>query len=118
MLASGNKEYLPLLQKEERWAADFTADGMATWYYGYVMTFLAVPYGDHQPFPAHEDNGKCSSADVLFDMLGDREAAEFFARMSTAAYSERERGHTGNCFNVLWALPGVARGGPLATAPT
>ncbi|NBV22287.1 MAG: HEAT repeat domain-containing protein [Proteobacteria bacterium] len=35
--------------------------------------------------------------------------------MSTAAYSERERGHTGNYFNVLWALPGVARIGPLAT---
>lgn len=75
----------------------------------------AVPYGDHQPFPAHEDNGKCSSATVLYDLLGDREAAEFFAKMSTAAYDERERGHTGNYFNVLWALPAVARCGPLAT---
>jgi hypothetical protein len=207
LLASGNKAHLPLLQKEARWAADFTADGFATWYYGYVLAFLAeyvsatrdqsvlpglkrlaleaangqsavgtwghkfalpngnlngygcmnqpglslcigmalardagvkepaldraiakaagfvrwyvnkgaVPYGDHQPFPAHEDNGKCSSAAVLYDLLGDREAAEFFAKMSTAAYSERERGHTGNYFNVLWALPGVARIGPLAT---
>ena len=207
LLASGNKQYLPLLQKEARWAADFSAEGFATWYYGYVLTFLAeyvsatgdqavmpglqrlaleaargqsavgtwghkfalpngnlngygcmnqpglslcigmvlaretgvkdpaldraiakaagfvrwyvnkgaVPYGDHQPFPAHEDNGKCSSAAVLYDLLGDREAAEFFAKMSTAAYSERERGHTGNYFNVLWALPGVARCGPLAT---
>jgi hypothetical protein len=75
----------------------------------------AIPYGDHQPYPAHEDNGKCSSAAVLFDLLGDREAAEFFAKMSTAAYSERERGHTGNFFNVLWALPGVSRCGPHAT---
>jgi len=75
----------------------------------------AIPYGDHQPWPGHEDNGKCSSAAVLFDLLGDREAAEFFARMSTAAYAERERGHTGNFFNVLWALPGVSRCGPLAT---
>ncbi|MGV3532699.1 MAG: DUF6288 domain-containing protein, partial [Chthoniobacteraceae bacterium] len=75
----------------------------------------AVPYGDHLPFPAHEDNGKCAAAAVLFDLLGDREAAEFFTRMSTAAYSERERGHTGNFFNYLWALQGVARGGPLAT---
>jgi hypothetical protein len=75
----------------------------------------AVPYGDHQPFPAHEDNGKCSSAAVLYDLLGDREAAEFFAKMSTAAYDERERGHTGNYFNVLWAMPGIARCGPLAT---
>ncbi len=207
LLASGNKEYLPVLQNEARWAADFSAEGFATWHYGYVLTFLgeyvsatgdqsvmqglkrlalegvrgqsavgtwghafampngnlngygcmnqpglslcigmalardagvkdaaldnaiakaagfvrwyvnkgAVPYGDHLPFPAHEDNGKCSSAAVLYDLLGDREAAEFFAKMSTAAYSERERGHTGNYFNVLWALPGVARCGPLAT---
>jgi hypothetical protein len=75
----------------------------------------ALPYGDHLPYPGHEDNGKCSSAAVLYDLLGDREATEFFAKMATAAYSERERGHTGNYFNVLWAMPGVARLGPLAT---
>ena len=85
---------------------------------GFLRWFVnkgAVPYGDHLPFPAHEDNGKCAAAAVLFDLLGDREAAEFFTKMSTAAYSERERGHTGNFFNHLWALQGVARGGPLAT---
>mgnify|MGYP002260663556 CR=1 FL=1 len=76
----------------------------------------AIPYGDHQPWPGHEDNGKCSVAAVLFDLLGDREAAEYFARMSTAGYSERERGHTGNFFNVFWAMPGVSRSGPTATA--
>ena len=81
----------------------------------YYVNKGAIPYGDHLPWPGHEDNGKCSSAAVLFDLLGDREAAAFFGRMSTAAYSERERGHTGNFFNVLWALPGVSRCGPLAT---
>jgi hypothetical protein len=75
----------------------------------------AIPYGDHQPWPGHEDNGKCSAGAVLFDLLGDREAASFYARMSTAGYAERERGHTGNFFNILWALPGVSRCGPLAT---
>jgi len=75
----------------------------------------AIPYGDHEPWPGHEDNGKCSSGAVLFDLLGDREAASFFARMGAAGYEERERGHTGNFFNVLWALPGVARCGPLTT---
>ena len=52
---------------------------------------------------------------LLFDLLDDREAASFFARMSVAAYDERERGHTGNFFNILWAMPGVSRCGPLAT---
>lgn len=75
----------------------------------------AIPYGDHDPWPGHEDNGKCSSGAVLFDLLGDREAAGFFAKMGAAGYAERERGHTGNFFNVLWALPGVARCGPLTT---
>ena len=87
------------------------ASGFLRWY----VNKGAIPYGDHQPWPGHEDNGKCSGAAVLFDLLGDREAASFFARMSTAAYDERERGHTGNFFNVLWALPGVSRCGPLAT---
>ena len=77
-----------------------------------------IPYGDHQPGAggnAHDDNGKCSSAAVLFDLLGDREAAAFYARMATAAYDEREHGHCGNVWNMLWALPGASRGGPLAT---
>jgi hypothetical protein len=76
----------------------------------------AIPYGDHEPWPWHDDNGKCSGAAVLFDLLGDREAAAFYARMGTAAYAERESGHTGNFFNILWALPGVSRCGPAATA--
>jgi hypothetical protein len=75
----------------------------------------AIPYGDHAPWPWHEDNGKCSSAAVLFDLLGDREAAAYFSRMATAAWAERESGHAGNYFNVLWALPGVSRSGPAAT---
>jgi len=76
----------------------------------------AIPYGDHEPWPWHDDNGKCSGAAVLFDLLGDREAAEYYARMGTAAYAERESGHTGNYFNILWALPGVSRCGPAATS--
>jgi HEAT repeat protein len=207
LLASGNKDYLPLVKREAQWAADFKTDGYLSWYYGFMMMLVseyimstgdtslmpglerlaletargqsavgtwghrfspnrynllgygamnapgipltigmvlareagvkhadldkaiakaagflrwyvhkgAVPYGDHQPFFAHEDNGKCAAAAVLFDLLGDREAAEFFAKMSAAAYSERERGHTGNYFNMLWALSGVARCGPLTT---
>ena len=76
----------------------------------------AVPYGDHDPWPWHEDNGKCSSAAVLFDLIGDQEAATYFSRMAVAAYAERESGHTGNFFNHFWALPGVTRAGPAATA--
>ena len=76
----------------------------------------AVPYGDHSPgCNVHEDNGKTSCAGVLFDLLGDREAAAFFSRMATAAYDDREHGHLGIYWSLLWALPGVSRCGSLAT---
>ncbi len=87
------------------------AAGFLRWY----ANKGAIPYGDHQPWASHEDNGKCSSAAVLFDLLGDREAAEFFAKMATAAYNERETGHTGCYFNNAWALPAVIRCGPFAS---
>lgn len=209
LLAGGDPSYLPLIKKEAEWAMNFSDEGMATWYYGYVMMFLseykiatgddsvmpglkrlaieaahgqsavgswghrfarpdgrlfgygmmnspglpltislvmareagvkdpaldlaiersakllrfyigkgAIPYGDHQPWiENHEDNGKCGMAAVLFNLLGESKGAEFFSRMSIASHgSERDTGHTGNFFNVLWAMPGVAQSGPQAT---
>ncbi|MCE9520452.1 MAG: DUF6288 domain-containing protein [Verrucomicrobia bacterium] len=82
----------------------------------YYVDKGAIPYGDHPAWGnSHEDNGKSSCAAVLFDMLGDREAAAFFSWMATAAYDEREHGHCGNFWNMLWAIPGASRSGPLAT---
>ncbi len=77
----------------------------------------AIPYGDHHPWlQMHDDNGKASAAAVMFDLLDDAEATAFFSRMGTSSYGiERESGHTGNYFNMLWALPGVSRLGPQAT---
>jgi hypothetical protein len=208
LLASGNPDYLPLLEKEAKWASEYRADAMATWYYGYVVMFLAeyhmitrddsalpglrrlaleaaegqsivgswghkfagddgrlvgygmmnapglpltsglvmarmagvkdpkidlaierslkmqrfyigkgaVPYGDHAPWKDHEDNGKCGMAAVLFNLEKEKEGAEFFSRMSLAAHNdERDAGHTGNFWNMTWAMPGVALGGPHAT---
>lgn len=209
LLASGDAKYRAALQREARWAAEYTADAMQTWYYGYVMLFLAeyalatgdeavlpglrrlavlaakgqsavgswghgfarpdgrlggygmmnspgvpltialvlarqagvddpavglaiersakllrfyvgkgaIPYGDHHPWiETHDDNGKCGMGAVLFDLLGEADGAGFFARMSVASHgAERDTGHTGNYFNILWALPGVARCGPEAT---
>jgi hypothetical protein len=77
----------------------------------------AVPYGDHHPWiENHDDNGKCGMAAVLFNLLDEKEGVEFFARMSLASHGpERDCGHTGNYFNMLWAMPGVAQSGPQAT---
>ncbi len=77
----------------------------------------AIPYGDHAPWiQNHEDNGKCGIASLMFNQLGNAAGAEYFSRMSLASHGpERDTGHTGNFFNILWALPGVAQSGPNAT---
>jgi len=77
----------------------------------------SVPYGDHRPWiQTHCDNGKNEMAAVLFDLQGDAEAAEYFSRMAVASHgAERDTGHTGPFFNILWALPGVVRSGPQAS---
>ena len=209
LLASGEAARLPLVKKEAQWAAEFSANSMQTWHYGYVMMLLseyvlatndqsvmpglqrlaleaakgqsavgswghgfakssgrlggygmmnspglpltislvmaraagvkapavdvaversakllrfyigkgAIPYGDHHPWiENHDDNGKCGMAAVLFNLLGEAKGAEFFSQMSVASHGpERDCGHTGNFFNILWAMPGIAQSGPQAT---
>lgn len=41
LLASGNAKYLPIVKKEAKWASEYSADAMATWYYGYVIMLVA-----------------------------------------------------------------------------
>ena len=209
LFAGGDAAHLPLVKREAQWAADFTTRDFKTWYYGYVMIFLAeyisatgdasvlpglrrlameaaggqsavgswghtfalpdgrlqgygmmnapglpltigmvlarhagvkdaevaraielsarllhfytgkgaVPYGDHPAWTeTHEDNGKCGMAAVLFNHLGEARSADFFTRMAVASHgSERDCGHTGNYFNLLWSLPAIAQAGPHAT---
>lgn len=77
----------------------------------------SIPYGDHHPWTqTHDDNGKNSAAAVLFHLLGEKDSAEYFAQMALACHgNERDTGHTGNFWNMLWALPGVAQAGPHAS---
>ena len=84
---------------------------------GFYIGKGCIPYGDHHPFmEMHDDNGKCGAGAVMFDLLGNAKGAEFFSRMCTASYgTERDTGHTGNFFNIYWAMPGVSRSGPQAT---
>lgn len=209
LLAGGDPSHMPLVQREAKWASDFAIKDFRTWYYGYVMIFLAeysmatgddrvlpglrrlaleaasgqsavgswghtfalpdgrlrgygmmnapglpltiglvlsreagvddaevstaidlstrllrfytgkgaIPYGDHAAWTeTHEDNGKCGMAAVLFNRLGEARSAEFFTRMAVASHgNERDCGHTGNYFNLLWSLPAIALAGPQAT---
>ena len=54
LLACGEPEYLPLVRKEAQWAADYSADGFQTWYYGYVIMLLSeyvMANGDDSVIP-------------------------------------------------------------------
>jgi hypothetical protein len=76
-----------------------------------------IPYGDHNPtLNCHDDNGKNCQAALVFDLQGMKEGSQFYTKLITASYDDREEGHTGNQFSHQWAGPGVARGGPKAAA--
>ena len=77
----------------------------------------AIPYGEHLPWPHHDNNGKNAMAAVFFALQDDRpEETRFFATMVTASFRNREYGHTGQGFSYLWGGPGAATGGPAAAA--
>jgi len=89
----------------------------ASRFYSYYVNKGAIPYGEHQAWMNHENNGKCSMAAVFFGVQGNQpEAAKYFARMSTAGYANREYGHTGQGFSYLWGVMGANVGGPAAAA--
>lgn len=76
-----------------------------------------VPYGDGLAVDCgrHDDNGKCSSAAVAYGILGHERGTDYYARMTVASYEDREFGHTGIWWSLLWGPLGAARAGQPAT---
>ena len=84
----------------------------ASKFFGYFEDMGAIPYGEHEPWPYHENNGKNSMTALLFALQGNQnDAAKFFAKMATAGYANREYGHTGQGFSYLWNALGANVGG-------
>jgi len=81
--------------------------------YSYWIGRGKLPYGNHG---AGEDfftnNGTSGSVAVGFGLLGDKQGASFFSRMSAAAGREILTGHTGPWFNIMWSGIGANVGGP------
>ena len=89
----------------------------ASGFFGYYVDKGAIPYGEHEPWPYHENNGKNSLSALLFSLQWDKpKEAQFFAKMATAGYRSRECGHTGQGFSYLWSALGANVGGPAAAA--
>ena len=89
----------------------------ASKFFGYFVDKGAIPYGEHEPWPFHENNGKDAMTAMLFGVQANRtKEAQFFAQMATAGYKNRECGHTGQGFSYLWGALGANVGGPAAAA--
>ena len=77
----------------------------ASKFFGYYVDKGAIPYGEHMPWPYHDNNGKNAMTAVLFAVQGNRIGeTQFFAKMVTASYENREYGHTGQGFSYLWGV--------------
>ncbi|MFT5855868.1 MAG: hypothetical protein ACI8XO_003120, partial [Verrucomicrobiales bacterium] len=86
-------------------------------FFGYFVDKGAVPYGEHMPWPNHENNGKNAMAAVMFGMTGTYpKETHYYAKMVTASFHNREYGHTGQGFSYLWGALGANAGGPEAAA--
>ena len=89
----------------------------ANGFFGYYADKGAIPYGEHEPWPYHENNGKNSITAMFFSQQDSAvKEAQFFAKMATAGYRNRECGHTGQGFSYLWSALGASVGGPEAAA--
>ena len=89
----------------------------ANGFFGYYVNKGTIPYGEHEPWYYHENNGKSAMCAALFGVQADRiKEAQYWARMSTAAYPSTEYGHTGQGFSYLWRMVGANMGGPMAAA--
>ena len=86
-------------------------------FFGYYVDKGAIPYGEHMPWPYHDNNGKNAMTAVFFAVQGNRiRETQFFAKTVTASYENREYGHTGQGFSYLWGALGANVGGPAAVA--
>jgi hypothetical protein len=89
----------------------------ASKFFGYFVDKGTIPYGEHEPYPFHDNNGKSAMTAMFFALQGNHtKEAQFFAKMSIAGYKSRECGHTGQGFSYLWGALGANVGGPAAAA--
>ena len=84
-------------------------------FFAYFVDKGTIPYGEHEPYAFHDNNGKSAMSAVFYAMQGNRpKETQFFAKMATAGYKNRECGHTGQGFSYLWGALGANIGGPAA----
>lgn len=89
----------------------------ATRFFAYFVDKGAIPYGEHMPWACHENNGKNAMAAVMYALTTTKpRETQYYAKMMTASFNNREYGHTGQGFSYLWGALGANAGGPAAAA--
>jgi len=77
----------------------------------------AVPYGDHMPRGHLDGNGRNASSAILMHLNDLEHERDAFASSVSASYWEREEGHTGGYFSILYGPLGTALLGQDALRP-
>ena len=87
-------------------------------FFGYFVDKGAIPYGEHEPWPYHENNGKNSHVRRDVRAPGDRarEARSSSRRWPRPATGAGNAGTPGQGFSYLWGALGANAGGPAAAA--
>jgi HEAT repeat protein len=86
-------------------------------FFSYYVNKGGIPYGEHETWPAHADNGKGGMAAVMFALMGDKPVqTEYYARLCISSHVGEEYGHTGQGFSYLWTTLGANTGGASAAA--
>jgi len=65
---------------------------------------------------ALSSNGKNGGAAVAYTVLGDKGNSQWYSKLVTSSYDEREYGHSGNSYGIFWGYLGSNCGGPEAVA--
>ncbi len=82
-------------------------------FFGYYAGKGTIPYGHHHPLEYMvTNNGMSGSSAITFALQGDTERAGFFSRLSAAAHTKTEVGHTGTFFGTFWTPLGANLAGP------
>ncbi|MDT8390530.1 MAG: DUF6288 domain-containing protein [Lentisphaeria bacterium] len=100
-----------VLGKECGVAVDQTALDKALSFFGKYAMLGSIPYGDHMPWPALDDNGHNASAAILMKLAGKDAESAAFSESVAASYWMREEGHTGGFFSLVWGPLGAALAG-------
>jgi len=75
-------------------------------FFGRFLRRGSVPYGDHLPYGALENNGKCALSATIYSLLGRRDDSRVMASVACLSYHWYEQAHTSSLWSWMWGPVG------------